>query len=846
MKFRELLVILATGVIVLGAAAIAEQTGPSFFSDVADDHDHFWAIDTLFEEGYIQGYPDGTFRPEQTINRAEYLKIVLGTSDYEPGGENCYPDVEQQWFAPYVCKATELGFVQGNPDGLFHPDRPIVFAEASKIVANIHALDLEAGLDEAWYHRYVKALEDKAAIPGKISGFDQEVTRAQMAEVVWRIKDNRREHMSNTYANIKRGLEAGRAVQEDLVAFESCSLLKDHLLENKQSSRYGNDDYFILEQAEVDAVAPQAAKSETSAGDLDFSTTNVQVAGVDEADIVKNDASHIYVLKGRTVRIVKAYEPELIEEVSIIDLTNDDFTPRDMYVDGDQLVVLGEVQDYGPYEDVEAYLSLDIDPYFYYGNRMSKVYVLDITDRGEPSIEREVTIEGELNSSRKVDGTVYIVSERYNHAVSINNDTEPAAANLIPRITDSNQSFSEPAVGCGDVLYHPGDIEDNYTIITALPLNGAATNSASFLGSSGDIFASRNNIYITEYAGNWYPYSSDLEKTMIHKFSLDGTQITNTAKGAVPGTVLNQFSMDEYKDNFRIVTTVGNLWDEENPKNTQLYILNENLDQLGKVTNIAPTENLHSVRFMGDRAYLVTFKKVDPLFTVDVSDPANPEIMGELKIPGFSDYLHPYDENHIIGFGLDTIEAEDFIKEQRNLDFAWYQGVKIAMFDVTDFDNPKQLHVEIIGDRGSDTPLRFNHKALLFAHGKGSDASKALMSLPIRLAEITEDDKTETIPDFPPYGTFVGQYAYVYDVSVEDGFELQGKITHHKTSDVDLEDHYSYSRAERNINRILYIGDYLYTVSRALVRANDRDNVDRQIKQVLLKDLGDEPNYWWY
>ncbi|MBS3150107.1 beta-propeller domain-containing protein, partial [Candidatus Woesearchaeota archaeon] len=217
----------------------------------------------------------------------------------------------------------------------------------------------------------------------------------------------------------------------------------------------------------------------------------------------------------------------------------------------------------------------------------------------------------------------------------------------------------------------------------------------------------------------------NIERTIIHKFNLDDGNIKYLGKMNAPGTVLNQFSMDEFDGNFRIATTI-NKWDNfgKNKSKNNIYIFNEDLKLIGSLEDLAPGETIYSARFMGKRGYLVTFKKVDPFFVID---------LGKLKIPGFSDYLHPYDENHIIGIGKEAVEAKQG-------DFAWYQGMKLAIFDVSDVNNPVELHKITIGDRGTDSEALHEHKAFLF------DREKQLLVIPITLAEIKEKKDNEQKP----------------------------------------------------------------------------------------------------
>jgi uncharacterized secreted protein with C-terminal beta-propeller domain len=194
---------------------------------------------------------------------------------------------------------------------------------------------------------------------------------------------------------------------------------------------------------------------------------------------------------------------------------------------------------------------------------------------------------------------------------------------------------------------------------------------------------------------------------------------------------------------------------------------------------------------------------VDPLFVIDLKEPTRPEILGALKIPGYSDYLHPYDENHLIGFGKDTIE----IKGQ-----AYYLGMKVALFDVSDVSNPIQKFSEIIGDRGTDSDLLQNHKALLFSKEKN------LLAFPVTLMEI-KDGSEKAKQDSLQYGQFTFQGALVYNLDLENGFRLKGRITHLSEEDY-LKAGNSWYNSDKNVQRIIYIDDNLFTLSNEMIKAN--------------------------
>jgi uncharacterized secreted protein with C-terminal beta-propeller domain len=263
------------------------------------------------------------------------------------------------------------------------------------------------------------------------------------------------------------------------------------------------------------------------------------------------------------------------------------------------------------------------------------------------------------------------------------------------------------------------------------------------------------------------------------------------------------------------------------------------MDTVGKLEGLAPGEKIYSVRFMGKRGYVVTFKKVDPLFVIDLSNNYDPKVLGKLKIPGYSDYLHPYDETHIIGIGKDTIEAADDLKSGRGLDFAWYQGVKMAVFDVSDVEHPIEEYKVVIGDRGTDSPALQDHKAFLF------DKERELLVIPITLAQIPDSIKNnpEENSYSPQYGEFTFQGAYVFNLNLEDGFKLKGKVTHHDNDDSFKKSGEYYYDYQKQITRSLYINDVLYTFSSSRIQLNDLDSLDTLKKldfseQIITPDTG--------
>jgi len=529
-----------------------------------------------------------------------------------------------------------------------------------------------------------------------------------------------------------------------------------------------------------------------------FSKTNIQVDGVDEPDIVKTDGTYIYLVSEEKVYILKAYPPEKAQLLSTIAFDN---TPNNIFINGNKLVVFATVYSEGKWYSPHA-----------------AIYLYDVSNKSDPILIKTVSINGSHVDARMVDSYVYMIASESIYSIYQNGNIR------IPTISVDN----ETAKILPTSIYYIEIPEPTEAMIhiVALDLNSREIEQKSFMiGDSQTIFVSRENIYITHCTyrpwilNSWYQGANgENEFTIIHKISINNGDIEYVAQGKVSGHVLNQFSMDEHNGYFRIATTVGNVWDGSSRNN--VYILDDKLNQVGAIENIAPGEKIHSARFMGDKAYLVTFKKVDPFFTLDLSDPYHPKVLGKLKIPGYSDYLHPYDENHIIGIGKETVEALPEEKESRRLDFAWYQGLKIALFDVSDFEHPKEVARVVIGDRGTYSPVLYNHKALLF------DREKNLLVIPVTVYEINDAVKEQHGGyTGSTYGEFTFQGVYIYHISPDDGFVFKGRITHRRSNE-SLGGYYWYWDSDTTIERSLYIGNTLYTISDSMIKMNDLNTLE--------------------
>ncbi len=602
-----------------------------------------------------------------------------------------------------------------------------------------------------------------------------------------------------------------------LKTFQSYDELKNYLISNQANyPSYHNgplDDAFFNQGPEsrdfaMPSVPAQMATSGNAEGATPtYSATNIQVAGVDEADIVKTDGKYVYVVQNgysqgnliydadsstvqNHVYIINA-DPQNAKVVAKISFDNNTYLAGIfLSQDSNKLAVLASQYHVYTYDEWKAQQNALL----YRSDVYTFINVYDISNKVTPVLARNFTVSGSYFNSRMIGDYVYAV-------VSQSAYVQKDALQLPTVYAKKDISQVEPTTVYYSDQADYSKISGNYfTYNTFIGLNirddsQTPTNMTVLMGGASTMYVSQNNMYVT------YPTWEDGQYTSIYRINIDGSQLTFEAKGNVPGYLLNQYSMDEYNNNFRVATN----WEKESKMNN-VYVLNMSMGIVGKLEGLAVNENLHSVRFMGDKVYLVTFKKVDPLFVIDVSQPANPKVLGQLKIPGYSDYLHPYDEQHLIGVGKETVEADQG-------DFAFYQGLKLSLFDVSNVNNPVQLAKYVIGDRGTDSLALSEPKAFLF------DKEKGLLVIPVNLAVI---DVPENQRSSWTYGKQVSQGAYVFDINLDGGFTLKGTITHiNQTTSTQ-----SYWQTQQYwVTRSLYIDNTLITVSNAKLKLNSLTNL---------------------
>lgn len=558
--------------------------------------------------------------------------------------------------------------------------------------------------------------------------------------------------------------------------------------------------------------APDAAMAESARGG-DYSKTNVQVEGIDEGDIVKTDGSYIYVLRDNELIIFKADGAstakvssvkvirESIDEPAVSGSSVRSAAPpigryiseyaSDIYVAGDLAIVITAANNYMPLPAVDSDVKAEIYDGGY--RQVSKIHVFDIANRAKPTLKWELGQDGYVLTTRLSGNTLYMIS---NHHVY--NPREGENETFIPRLYEDKTA---KLVAPGDISIMPVVNSTTYTVVCAYDLeSGKISANQTVLGGGSNVYMNRDTLFlansITDQTAS-APYSDSVytvidyttsSVTDITSFDLTGGGLTLKASGSVPGTLDSQFNMDEFDGSLRVVTTTfGQSWSEYTDKvkgftnyiwkdpvsANGLYVLDGSLKIIGSVTDLAPGEHVYSARFDGAIGYFVTFRQVDPLFAVDLSDPTKPTVLSALKIPGFSEYLHVWGEGRLFGLGM----SADPETGRTN-------GMKLAMFDTTDPKNVTVKH-ELKLDTSWSTAL-YNHKAILIAPDKSliafpadngydiytySDESGFSRRATISALEWSGDSR----------GLYIGELAYIVDyssISVLDmaGFKLLERI----------------------------------------------------------------------
>lgn len=418
----------------------------------------------------------------------------------------------------------------------------------------------------------------------------------------------------------------------------------------------GSDKYYYSDGAEYGSAVVDLTEGSKEGG-KDYSTTNLQMEGVDESDIAKIDGSYIYTVEDKYIVITDIRDGKLKEVTR--------FLPKDcgasdrvmeIYVDGDQLILV-----------VQCYeTSLEEDSAFCYemnGKSTTQIQVYSIVDRKNPEFEGRLIQDGYYNTSRKIGDVVYLFTQ-YNMTSDVVGYVEKEYTSVIPKVNGEKVAASE--------IYLPESSGESGILVSSLDVNkpDKVLDSKLVISGYAQTYISKDALYL---------YEEDYDGAMITniaKFALDEGRISGVAAAAVSGYVRDTFAINASDGYLRVLTTDYSTEDEMNA----LYILDENMKLTGQLTGIAPGEEIYAARFMGNTGYFVTYRNTDPLFTVDLSDPAKPEIIGELKVTGFSEYLHFWDDTHLLGIGYESDENTGNI-----------ENIKLSMFNI---ENPGEVTEE--------------------------------------------------------------------------------------------------------------------------------------------------------
>ena len=571
-----------------------------------------------------------------------------------------------------------------------------------------------------------------------------------------------------------------------------------------------------------DAINYSATAKEASI-QKDFSTTNIQVENVDEADITKTDGDYIYSISENNVIITDVKNPKDIKIVAKIE-ANDNNAPEDLMIYKDKLVVIST--------------KTTSSNYYRSNNANTLVEIYDITDKTAPSLLKDYELKEPYYTSRCIDGELFVISTGY-----LRKDNDK-----IERSYSENSVTKE--IKLDDIKYLK-DVETNkQTLIASLNLNDVKqdVDVSSILVDVTNAYVSENSLYLLnkkyEYNGYVPPinsifgpagifgafiyntdYSSRGYHTDVYKFDIDKNgDLIYKSKTKVEGQTINQYSLDEKDGHLRVA-----LYDDEG---SRIVIFDENMKEIGRTENLAKGEKMYSSRFVGNKVYLVTYKTVDPLFVIDLSNEQSPKVLGKLKIPGYSTYLHPYDENHIIGIGMETQETvnRDSSGKVRSTT-ARITGMKMALFDVSNVEKPVEISKVVIGDSRTTSAILTNPKALLFSK------EKELIAIPVNNykedfnIETNSEDNSTVVNLYRDYAKeYVGEGYFVYKINLEEGFNLKGIITHEKQT----KSKYYYYYNNSKLLRGLYIDDNLYTVSESAIKVNKLENLE-QVNELKIK-----------
>ncbi|HMA93975.1 MAG TPA: beta-propeller domain-containing protein [Polyangiaceae bacterium] len=604
---------------------------------------------------------------------------------------------------------------------------------------------------------------------------------------------------------------------------------------NCRGANYGYGGAASVTYRSAASAVPATNGTAEADGATEYSTTNTQVATVDEADYVKNDGQTIYVLGADGLHVIDAWPAAEAREVTILSVPGE---PRRMFLSDNRLVVYSRMQagastGVGSSNPSDQGCTYGYDCRFTSEGGHSLAIVYDVSTPAQPRELMRYEMSGGFVAARRVGSFVYTVVHDsgapqipgLDYTLSATSYAEleklfaarVAANNAL--IDAQNDDYFLPWIqrktpdgatalqsNCGQALIGAEARGMSFLSLSAFDLTKLEVPTRTVIGSNpGYVYASPEALYLAvdqvpepASLNGYYYYGRNATNSVVHKFSLKGAETSYRGSVTLPGHILNQFAMDERQGVLRVASTAG--WVPDSNVVSYLTTFSEatgTLKQLGQIGGIAPTEDIRSVRFDDDRGFVVTFKKTDPLFVFDLSNPATPRMMGELKIPGFSTYMHRLDQNHLLAVGF---EADD------QGSFAYFNGIQIQIFDVTDLSKPTLMHKRVIGTRGSGSEALTNHLAFNYF------PPKKMLALPITVCEGGGNGS------FGNQLTFAGLMAF--DISLDAGITEHGRLPFLDPSNVAAGTSCGkwWTDSTTLVKRSIFMDDWIYGLSDAQLR----------------------------
>ena len=588
------------------------------------------------------------------------------------------------------------------------------------------------------------------------------------------------------------------AGHQGLSSFESYSQLQQYVSANAKSAQqynswgiglggFGIVRFPVAVGGMTTTVTMSTTTATTFGSDVSYTGTNVQVQGVDELDRVKTDGTHLFVSTRDSVALIDAYPPNSTAVLSTLAFPNGQV----LGLEGaqDRLMVLVQTGSWAGAIELLLY---------------------DTSNLASPVLMQNVTIAGSFVGARMADGHVYAVIQQPSYTL----DGQGNATAAMPMASQGGVQSELPP---SSVYYTNNTAQISfYTMIPSISMSSGKESLVSVLtGPSATIYVSTSSIYVayTNYLdlydvdgvpGNAWSggvispqmVMQSQNSTVLRASYSNGT-VTVARAGVVPGTVLNQFSMDEYNGYFRIATSRFATVDGVATTSDDVYVLDQGMNQVSALQNIAPGENIYAVRFTGDVGYVVTYQQIDPLFVISFKDITKPVILSALKVTGYSDYLHPLAGGYLLGIGKESVQASDG-------NFSYYLGLKISLFKVYENGSSAQVAKLDIGDRGTDSPALSDHLAFTY------DPTRNVTVIPLTLCLVSGNQTYEG--GIPAFGNPVWQGVYVVKVN-SAGLTVLGRVSQYPAG----QNVGDYPNDSLSIDRSVIIGDYLYTISQSEV-----------------------------